>query len=249
MTGETRSWPARGFALAGALAWGLGFYGVVALAVVPLQDERFASFYLLETGWGLLFTILVAVPLVALVARPRTPAFVLQVLAVSVAVAVAAVLAAYPRQILPAAGLAATGILAGVLTRTRLLDVPGRSSVSLLALSVIAGPSAITYAVEQANRTPELPPDVTWGLDHRPMLAGLALAILAVALLAAMTVGRVAGGRLCAWTTAVAAAWFGAVSALYPDAEASLGRVAGLSAVAWGVVFVVVSEIVARRRH
>ncbi len=249
MTGETRTWPARSFAAAGALGWGVGFYGVMALAVVPLQDERFASFYLLETGWGVLFTILVATPLLALVRRPRTPAFVLQVLAVSVSVAIAAVLATYSRQIVPAAGLAATGILAGVLARARLLDIPGRSSVSLLALAVVAAPSALTYAIDQAHSTPELPPDLTWGFDHRPMQAALALAILAVALLAATTVGRVAGGRLCAWTTSVAAAWLGTVSALYPDAEASLGRVAGLAAVAWGVVFVATSEVVARRRH
>lgn len=247
MTSGERTWPARTVAVLGALGWGVGFFGVVDLAVVPLQDERYASYYLLETGWGLLFTVLVAVPLAALARRPSTPAHVLQVLAVAVSVALASVLASYPEQLLPAAGLAVTGILAGVLAGARLTQVPGRASVALLALAVVAAPSAITYAVDQAHRDPLLPPDLTWGLDHRPMQAGVALAVLAVALLAATLVGRVPGGRLSAWTAAVTAAWFGAVSALYPDTEASLGRVEGLCAIGWGVLFVLVAEVVVLR--
>lgn len=75
----------------GAVAWGYVFFGLTDLLVIFI-DPGFYAVFLLETGWGLLFLVLVAVPLIAVVIRPRSPVLLVQVLAVAAGVAVAAVI-------------------------------------------------------------------------------------------------------------------------------------------------------------
>jgi hypothetical protein len=53
---------ARVLAVAGALFWGILWFGLIDLLVVVLQDERFHEDYLFESGWGLLYLLLVTVP-------------------------------------------------------------------------------------------------------------------------------------------------------------------------------------------
>ena len=74
-----------------AVVWGFFFFGLIDLAVVIVQDEQFYEMYLLDTGWGLLYTVLVAVPLVAFALRPRSPLLLNQLMAVAAAVSLAAV--------------------------------------------------------------------------------------------------------------------------------------------------------------
>jgi hypothetical protein len=63
---------ARIAAVAAAVAWGFCFFGLIDLLVVLIQDDRFYDYYLLETGWGLLYTVLVAFPLATFAFRPRS---------------------------------------------------------------------------------------------------------------------------------------------------------------------------------
>jgi hypothetical protein len=61
--------------LAGLLAvfWGFLFYGLIDLLAFA-QGPDFHASLLLSTGWGLLFLVLVAGPLVAVAVRPgRVP--------------------------------------------------------------------------------------------------------------------------------------------------------------------------------
>jgi hypothetical protein len=61
---------ARAFAAVSALWWSVLFFGIIDLTVPFDQDPRFLDNFLLETGWGLLYTFLVAAPLLALALRP-----------------------------------------------------------------------------------------------------------------------------------------------------------------------------------
>ena len=61
-----------------AVFWGLLWYGLIDLLVVVEQDEQFRQHYLFESGWGLLYLIVVAAPLIVLAIRPGDPIAVAQ---------------------------------------------------------------------------------------------------------------------------------------------------------------------------
>lgn len=241
----------RALAAVAAALFGLVFFGLIDLLVVPLHTPGFYPAYLIETGWGLLFLVLVAAPFAAAAVRPSVTAVAAtQALAVALAVAAAAVLAGYPRQLWPALVLGLAGAAVGRAAGLRpdpagwRLDLP----LALLALPAVAG--GAVYAWSQAHGWRGLDSDITLGLDHRPMQAALGLAVPLVAALAALAVGSgLPGRRVPVWTVAVTAAWLGVVSLAYPAHSSSLGTGPGAVAVAWGVAFAVTAEVrVAGRR-
>jgi hypothetical protein len=208
--------------------------------VVILQDERFYEAYLLETGWGLLYAVLVAVPLVAFVVRPRSPVLLRQLASVAVAVAACAVLTPAWAQLIPGAGLLVTAILLARLSRQRLRvmwDWSARRVGAVRgALLLLALPAAVVYAVDMIGASRAgAPDDVTWGLDHLPMQAAFAIAVPAVAALGAGS--REPGWRICVWSATFSAVWLGVVSIVYPQHLGSLGRLLGMAAAGWGVAF------------
>src|SRR5262245_37786502 len=73
-TGETtgRAVGARAAAVAAALWWSVLFFGLIDLSVGIIPDEYpdFLDFVAVETSWGLLYTVLVPVPLIAWAIRP-----------------------------------------------------------------------------------------------------------------------------------------------------------------------------------
>src|SRR6478672_10311896 len=79
---------ARIVAGAGALFWGFFWFGLIDLLVVVEQDQIFYQDYILESGWGLLFLVLVAVPLVVLTISPGSAVSVTQLTVVATAVIV-----------------------------------------------------------------------------------------------------------------------------------------------------------------
>ena len=239
-------------AAAAAFGWGFFFFGLIDLLVVVIQDEAFFDAYLLETGWGLLYTVLVAVPLVALAVRPRSPVLLRQLLAVSAAVAVTAVVTPAWPQLVPGAGLLATVIVLARLSRQRAwsprdwsLRHAGPVSGALVLVAVIG---AVGYAASmiQAARV-GYPDDVTWGLDHLPMQAAFGVALAASVGLGAAS--REPGWRVCAWSAAVSAIWLGAVSVAYPEHLGRLGRPLGFAAIAWGLLFAAATQLWAPRRR
>jgi len=245
---------ARIAAAVAAVGWGYFFFGLIDLLVI-FTDDGFYEVYLLETGWGLLFLVLVAGPLVAFTVRPRSPLPLEQLLAVAASVAVAAVITPAWTQLFPAVGLFGTALIVGVLARQGLTPVRSLRHRSvdrlLVVLVALAAFPALRYAVQmiQAARA-GVTDDITWGLPHLPMQAAFAFALVLTGFLAAAGGNREQGGRVLGWSVAVSAMWFGAVSAVYPGHLGSLGFGMGVAAVVWGATFPMVAEIRrGRRRH
>jgi hypothetical protein len=79
---------------------------------------------------------------------------------------------------------------------------------------------------------------LTNGVSHYPMQASLALAVVGLVALAAMTRARLPG-----WTAALAAGWLGVESVVYPDLRASLGATGGALTAGWAALVVVALEL------
>lgn len=240
---------ARIVAALAALAWGFFFFGLIDLAVVILQDEQFYEMYLLETGWGLLYTVLVAVPLVAFALRPRSPLLLNQLMAVAAAVSLAAIITPALPQLIAATALVATAVALAALSRQRLSPIhgwPAQGADGLLAvLVVVAAVPAVAYAAQMIHAARSgKPDDETWWLNHLPMQAAFGVAVVVTAALA--TMGEASGEpgwRVPAWSAAVSAAWLGAVSVVYPDHLGSLGSTLGTAAVVWGALFAARAQV------
>jgi len=233
------TWPVRVVAGGLAVFWGFFWFGLIDLLVVLDQDERFHEHYLMESGWGLLYLVLVTTPLVVLCVRPGRRDAVEQLWVCAAAVGVGAVWGwAWP-QLLNGLALAASAWLVG-----RLAGTPRRTwhrpDAPLLGLGVVALVGAVAYGHPLARNT-TLVEDITNGVSHFPMQASLGLAVAGLAILTAFT-----GSRLAAWTTAFTAAWLGVESVVYPDLVGSLGVPGGWAAVAWAGLLVVLTE---RRRR
>jgi hypothetical protein len=226
--------------LAGALAifWGFLFYGLIDLLAFA-QGPDFHASLVLSTGWGLLFLVLAAGPLVSVAVRPGTRATAAgQVAVAALAVGVAAALSGSPRHLLVAGALLATAaVLAAVRPPT---SAPARATRRTPwapgLLVVLAAVPACAYAWTAARTTGSgTLTDDTWGLDHWPVQAAFPLAVLGVAALAA---ARPAGWQLPTWTVAISAAWFGVVCWLEPDLVGSPGRGWATVVLTWSIAFV-----------
>jgi hypothetical protein len=233
---------------AGAAAfWGLLFFGVVDLLTPFTLGEEFADHYLLETGWGLLYLVLVTVPLLVLVVRPGAAVALLQLVAVAAGVILGALLAWSPAHALPGLGILETvGLLAALAPPS--LGVgrlrPARVPLGLAAVAVLP---ATAYAWQMARATDN--PEKTWGLDHYPAQASFALAVVLVALLSAYVVRAPGLGRsVPVLTGALSAVWMGALSMVWPERLGSWGIGWGLVAVLWGLALVAVTVVESRGR-
>jgi hypothetical protein len=229
--------------LLAALFWGVLFFGLIDLQVVLARNEVFYLHYVLEAGWGLLYTVLVMLPLLGWAARPRLLVLPRCVVAVGAAVLLTGIG-------FGSVGQAAAGLAVLVSAAPGLWAARGRASwrwsvdlvpavvVVLGALGAAAYVAQLVAAV-RSGRTDE----ETWGLVHLPMQAALAVAVpacLAVALLIAPAPGWRTGILL----PAVAAAGLGVVCVAYPDHLGSAGTVGGWAMLAWAVL---VSALAVRR--
>jgi hypothetical protein len=213
------------------------FFGLVDLSVPLFFQSRpdFYASYLLETGWGVLFTFFVGIPLCVLGWRPWSASAALLPVAAGTAVLVAAIAAAQPRQLLIAAALLA--VSAGIFAlygsaEPEAVRMAGRFHWPTLALSAIALPTAGTFASDMAMAAREgrEPVDFTWEFDHWPIQAAAAVAIPVAGALLSF---RLPGWRLMVFIVTAGAAWFGTLSISYPDHAGSLGTVPGWSSIGW----------------
>jgi MFS family permease len=231
--GTIRRGLARVVAAAAAVFWGFFFFGLIDFVTPFVGGEEFADHYLIETGWGLTYLVLVAVPLLVLVVRPGAAVALLELTLVGAALGAGALLAGSPPHLLPALGvLVTTGVLAllgGVRTAAR----PWGTAPYLALISLVALLPAAAYAWDMARSTEN--PEETWGLDHYPAQAGFAVAVVLVALLTAYGVSGRRGRWLPAATAAFSAIWIGVLSMVWPERVASLGTGWGLLAVVWGI--------------
>ena len=245
---------ARVVAVVAALFWGVLFFGIIDLLVVPSQEEEFFESYLLDTGWGLLYTVLVMLPLVIWAVRPDRDVFLQQVLAGAAAVLLGGLAALALGQVCVAGLLAGSAVLPAALAGrplwpVRELSVSGSSRL-LGGLALVAAVSALIYAVQMihASYTGAVD-DNTWGLMHLPMQASFGLALAGSASICVLAGGaRALGWRFSAMPAAASAVWIGVVSVNYPDHVSSLGTAGGVTAIAWGITFGVAALLVRRAR-
>lgn len=232
---------ARVVAVLAAVFWGFLWFGLIDLLVVVEQDERFHEHYLLESGWGLLYLVLVTVPLLVLARRPGEPVALAQLAVATLAVLVGAVWGVAWPQLWNGLGLVLTVGLLAWLGRAR--PVRWHRPDPVLAVLAVAGlPAAVVYGAPLARNTTDVE-DITNGVSHYPMQASLALAVVGLVALAAVT-----RSRLPAWTAAFSAVWLGVESVVYPDLKASLGTTGGALTAAWGLLVVAAVEVARRRR-
>lgn len=225
--------------------WAFVFMGVIDLAVPVEETTGFYDSYLLETGWGVLYTFLVGAAFASLAVRPGMVMPLVQVVLIAMCVAVTAVAAGSWVQLAPALLLASNSYvfllldnhrtrLPAHLYRPRLDPVVGAVAVTLV-------PPAVLFAVDMVNGYREgRPPldDDTLGIDHWPMQAAVALAAAAVAVAVAAGVReRWSGAAMSAGCVAVAAGWFGYWSAIYPTHAGSAGHAWGMALIGWAVAF------------
>lgn len=235
---------ARTLAVVTALFWAVPFFGLVDLAVPILETPGFYEAYLLETGWGVLYTFLVAMPLLVLAVAPRWMLPLLGLAVVAASLAVTAVVAASWVQLAPAAAIALNaGLLATLVHRRRVRFATGwRADPVVGALALLLTAPALAFAVDLIRGFREgRPPtdDDTWGIDHWPTQAALALAVGVLAWLVAVGVRRGCSGTVSVTVTvAVAAGWFGYWSLAYPDHAGSAGDVGGAGLFLWACTFV-----------
>ncbi len=230
----------------GSVFFAVVFFGLVDLQTVLRHDPGWRESYLLETGWGVLFTLLVAVPLGALAARPHRGILLAQLVAVSVAIAAATLWSGYAPLLVPATVVVVLAAAVGQLAGHRPRGLPLDRALRWLAVLGAFGGGA--FATRVLAEYPAAQPDVTWGLDHHPMQAALGLGVATVAAVAAAGVGgRAAGWRVPVWTLGAGAAWAGGWSVAYPDVPGSAGTVLGAGAFAWGLAFAGVAEWRVRR--
>ncbi len=236
---------ARWVAALSALFWVLPFFGLVDLAVPLAQTPNFYDAYLLETGWGVLYTFMVGAAFVSLTIRPSLVMPLVQVGLAALCLAVTAVAAASWMQLLPAVLLASNSYIYW-------RAVPGRGSLrgrwhragidpvlGLLALALAA--PALVFAVDMVGgfRQGRFPrDDDTWGIDHWPTQGALGLTVVLVAV--AVAVGaraRWTGTAVSGGCVALAAGWFGYWSATFPRHAGSAGETWGVALVVWACVF------------
>ncbi len=226
-------------------------FGLVDLTTPFVGPASFGPAYLLETGWGLLYTVLLGVPTAALVLGPdrREPAT--QLVVVAAALAVMAVVTPELGHLVPAVVAGALGLGAGRLGRGRRRDgrLGGRGSSRAMAalrsaplpsvLAAVAVVPAVAYAVSAvvAARAAVVT-DETNGLDHWPAQGAFALGAVASAALSVV----MPGSRVPPWTAGATAVWFGALSVAYPGHAGSAGTAGGAVAIAWGIAFLLARE-------
>lgn len=223
-----------------ALFWATVFYGIIDLSVVPDNDVGFYRHYLLETGWGLLFTFLVPLPLLSWAVRPQgwnAP----QLAAIAAAILLAGLLGSAPGQVVVA------GLVAGSAAFPRMWRPWPRWSVRraltrpaywpLDAVVAVGTGAALVYGWDMLDAARDGAKDeVTRGLMHLPMQAAFGLAVAASAVVAVLALVNGETGWWFAFVpAALSAVWFGVVARAYADHLGSVGEVGGTLAIGWGV--------------
>jgi hypothetical protein len=109
----------------------------------------------------------------------------------------------------------------------------------LLALAVGAAGPLLAFAWTNIGLQRAGPSDHAL-LGHYGYMAALSFTIIAVALLSS---ARPDGWRLTAWVAGLLPFALGIASLVFPDVDGSLGLVWALAAIAWGLSFIVASEL------
>ena len=232
---------ARIVAIVSALGWlVLPGFGLIDLAVTWSPDWP----QVLEAGWGLFFTVIVAGPFLLVAAAPGRLAVALAQLGIAAAtLVVAAVLTSEPRLAALAGLIVVEAAIVGWLARgglSRSADAPPivrvRWSMPLLAIVLIGAIPWLAYAWRMIGLDRmDAPVDLTLGIDHDAVQGALGLALVALGLLAAAwPVGR----WVLALSVGITAAYLGIVSFGWPGATGGVDQWWSMAAVVWGAAVI-----------
>ncbi len=233
-----------------ALWWAGPFFGIVDLLVgiIPSKfpDEYdWTSTSVTSTSWGLLFAVLVPVPLIAWAVRP-TGWVGPQVVAVAAAVLVAGLAAVAAGQVFVASLVAASAAFPRMWrprpewSIRRLVTTPAFWPVDALVALAFGAALFQAWDALDAAGSRAAADDSSWGLMHLPVQAGFALAVAVAAAVGVWALGnRVAGWWFAIVPPASSAVWFGIFCARHPDLLGSVGTTAGWYTAAWGVAIAV----------
>jgi hypothetical protein len=239
----------RGFAaraLSGVFAFSwlvLPGFGVIDLSVTWNADWP----QVLEAGWGLFASVIVAAAFVLLAVWPRAAMpGTSQLVVATASLAVSAVAANEARLFVLVAFLGLQtaivgGLLAGAWQRGIQPWRPlSRSSRSLFLVAAAAAIPWLSYALHMwaLNRENRSDSDVSLGIDHYSVQGALALALVVLPVSAALRADLRPFLPVC---TSVAASYLGLVSLAWPDAAGGLGRVWSIAAIAWGLALLAVT--------
>ena len=212
-----------------AVFYAVLWFGIIDLLTVFVErGQEWRDGYLLETGWGLLFLVLVAGPFGVLAVRPGHPGALSTLAIVSAALVVGGVWARESAQVLNGLAVGAGAAAVWAFGRGRLPERRPLDPVLAVLAGVALGGALVLGRDLLAART--MLDEVTNGVDHYGVQVSLALALAACVALAAVTTPRLPA--LCA---AGCAAWLAAVSIAYPDLDGSLGTPGAVAALAWAV--------------
>lgn len=201
----------------------------------------------LEAGWGVFMTVLVAVPLLTIAVAPGRAGPALAQLWVCVGCVLAAsVLAADPPATVLGLGLAACTGLVTLLGGKRPSSWRGAPDAPLLVVALLGAVPWLGYAVAEAraDRQHLDGADITVGVDHHALQAALALALVVLPLLAAV---RGPGRRYLTTCVAAAASYLAVVALAHPSTPGGIGRTWSPLALGWCVALLLAGWAAERR--
>jgi hypothetical protein len=237
-----------------ALTW-LVFPGFGLMDLSATWDPE--SAVVLEAGWGLFFSVIVAVPFlhITFVLRRSGPAVAQLWVAVACLVVAGIISLEAPAIFLSAflavevalvgtssSGISTSGAYVGF--RERWFPIASEPSRILLVLAAAAAVPCLVYAWQMSalNRQVDWG-DITIRVEHYSVQASLALAILALSVLAA---AWPRGRRSIGIAVGVCAGYLGVVSYAWPGAKGGFSRPWSAAALLWGLGFAVVAWVVHR---
>ncbi len=220
-----------------ALAW-LTFPGYGYLDLIGAWD--FGS--VLEASWGVFVSVIVAVPFIAIAARPLRAAPAIAQLWVALAALVVAAVGSLEAPALWLIVLLGFGVALVSFTdgAERWMPLDLAPNWPVLAIAAAGALPWLVHALKMADlNRQELPGlDGTGGVDHHSVQAAFALAVLALAVLAGLW-SR--GRRFLATCAGMSAAYVGVVAWAFPDGEGAMANEWAMAATAWGLVLPVCS--------
>jgi len=216
-----------------ALVWLLPGFGLIDLTVTWSSEWP----EVLEAGWGLFFTLLVAAPFVVVASRRCVSMAVPVMLYVATTALVVSAAAALEPGCLALAALLAveTVVVTGRPRRWSGWGVPRTRTAAVLA--AIAGLGAVPWLVYalnmwSLNRQDRFDSDVTNDVDHYSVQGALAVSLATLALLAVVIpLGR----RLIGVCAGLAAAYLGLVSLAWHPTAGSFDTAWSVLCITWAV--------------
>ena len=224
-------------------------FGLVDLLTAIDPSPEWEAVRLLEAGWGIVFGILLPIPLAAQLRRGGGPVATLQQLIVvvaSLAIGTALTLKAHEWLLVAFWAVVTAAIVALHPARKQLLAHPSKPDPILAVVAALALIPAAVYAAQMAaNHRAGLPGDDTNGFQHWTVQAALPIALAGLVALSSL---KTDGWRVPAITAAIGAATLGLFAIVDRGSSGDLSTGWGAGALEWGIVVLLAVAVTERVR-